>query len=104
MNFSSRPDPKKIHDVLQKGSLGAILHKAKLLEAFNMALGRHLPAHIAAHCQAMNFNNSILVIGVDDAAWVTRLRFEEQRLLNNLQADSQIPNLLGMDYKIYYSE
>jgi hypothetical protein len=102
MNFSSRPDPKKLNEVLQRGSLGNILQKAKLLETFNMALTRHLPSNIATHCQIMNFNNSILVIGVDDASWLTRLRFEEQTLLDNLQADPKVPNLLGIDYKIYY--
>jgi len=102
MNFSSKPDPKKLDDVLRRGTLGTILQKARLLETFNMALTRHLPSSISGHCQTMNFNNSILVIGVDDASWLTRLRFEEQSLLDNLQADPNVPNLLGIDYKIYY--
>lgn len=50
----------------------------------------------------MNFENSILIIGVDNAAWLTRLRFEEQELLIKLQGEALLPNVLGIEYKIYY--
>jgi hypothetical protein len=102
MNYSSKPDPKNINDVLNSGSLSIILRKAKLLEQFNIALTRHLPTAISMHCQAMNVKNSILVIGVDNATWLTRLRFEEDTLLNSLQSDPNVPNVLGLVFKILY--
>lgn len=102
MNFSTKPDPKKLDDILEKSSLGSILRKAKVIADFNTALTRHLPTNLNSHCQAMNFENSILIIGVDDAAWLTRLRFEEQDLIEKLQREALLPNVLGINYKIYY--
>lgn len=101
MSFSSRPDPKKISDILTTGSLDLILKKAKILETFNTALTRHLPTSLAMHCHVMNFHNSILVIGVDNMSWLTRLRFEEQELIQKLQEDPLVPNLLGINWKAY---
>lgn len=101
-NFSTKPDPKKLDDILDGGPLSSILHKAKIIANFNTALTRHLPTNLNSHCQAMNFENSILIVGVDNAAWLTRLRFEEQSLIDKLQREPSLPNILGINYKIYY--
>ena len=102
MNFSNKPDPKTLDDILANSSLGAILKKAQIIAAFNAALTRHLPTQVNSHCQAMNYDNSVLVIGVDNAAWLTRLRFEEAELINKLQKEPGLPNVLGINFKIYY--
>jgi len=103
MKSSSKTDPKKLDDILNTGSLSNILKKARILEALNAALTRHLSATLCVHCQVMNFKGSILVIGVDNAAWLTRLRYEENNLIHALQGDAEIPNILGIEYKILYS-
>ncbi len=73
-----------------------------MLEAFNTALTRHLPTHLAMHCRAMNCEHSILIVGVDNTNYLTRLRFETENLIKKLQSDTQVPNILGIEYKIFY--
>ena len=102
MNFSTKPDPKKLDDVLNSSSLISILKKAQMIEAFNTAFTRYLPTKLIMHCQIMNIENSILVIGADDAAWLTRLRYEEQNIINYFQNEPNLPHILGIKYKIFY--
>lgn len=100
MNHFSKTDPETIDDILNKGSLAGILKKAKLLEQLNITLGRYISTSLSSHCQVMNYKNSIVVIGVDSATWLTKLRFEESNLLHALQNDRDTPNVLGIEYKI----
>ncbi|PHQ81550.1 MAG: hypothetical protein COB66_01925 [Coxiella sp. (in: Bacteria)] len=93
-------DPKKVGVVMQGRSLKAILSKASVLEKFNMALTRHLPTKLLTHCQVMNYELGIVVFSIDDAAWVTRMRYDEHALLASFQNDPALPNVLGFKYKI----
>ena len=93
-------DPERIDGLMNNPSLHAILQKAKLISHLNMCLTRHIPTHLLTHCQVLNYQDSILIVGVDSAAWATKLRFEEQNLLKSLRTDANIPNILGIKYKI----
>ena len=97
---AAKHDPKKLGDVLQRPSLGIILKKAKLIETLNACLTRHLPVRTLSHCQVMNYENSIVVLGIDNATWATRLRYDEAALLQAFQSDPQAPNVLGIRYKV----
>ncbi len=108
MGFSHRNDKlhtqekdlERIDDIMSNTSLRTILKKAKLINELNTCLTRHLPTNQLMHCQVLNYQDSILIIGVDNAAWATKLRFNEQTLLQALQADPNTPNILGVKYKI----
>ena len=93
-------DPQQVGDILGKTSLKSLLAKANLINDFNRCLNRTLSARHLTHCKAINYDNSILVIGIDSAAWATQLRFEEADLLKAFQADPDLPNVLGVKYKI----
>lgn len=100
MNTLNHNDPKKLDDILKGSSLSMILAKAKLIEALNMALTRHLPSKLLTHCHIMNYENSIIIMGIDNAAWVTQLRYNEQALIKYFQSEPGLPNVLGIKYKI----
>ena len=93
-------DPQKLDDILKNTSLSSIIAKAKLIELLNMALTRHLPSKLLTHCQIMNYDNSIVIMGIDNAAWVTQLRYNEQALIKYFQSEPGLPNVLGIKYKI----
>lgn len=93
-------DPKTLDSVMQNRALDTILSKAKLLEKFNLALTRALPTKLLMHCNIMNYEMGIVVLSVDNASWVTRLRYDEHSLLNAFQNDPSLPNVLGFKYKV----
>lgn len=100
MDIINNKDPKKLDDVFKSASLAAILAKAKTLEAFNMALTRYLPTKLLTHCHIMNYENSIIIMGIDNAAWATQLRYSEQELIQYFQSQPDLANVLGIKYKI----
>ena len=101
MMVTNTDDPKKIDDILKGSTLSMILTKAKIIEALNIALTRHLPSKLLTHCHIMNYDNSIIIMGIDNATWITQLRYNEQSLIQYFQNEPGLPNVLGIKYKIY---
>ena len=95
-------DPKKLGEILKGSSLSAILLRSKLIESFNMALTRYLPSRLLTHCQVMNYENSIVIIRVDNATWATQLRYSEQELIAYFQNQLELPNVSGVKYKLRF--
>lgn len=100
MMVTNNKDPKKLDDILKGSTLATILAKAKIIEAFNMALTRHLSSKLLTHCQIMNYENSIVIMGIDNAAWATQLRYNEPTLIQYFLSQPDLPNVLGIKYKI----
>ncbi len=98
--FDKNPDPIKINDLLGRSSLKSIMAKAQIIERLNTCLNRTLPTKLYTHCQVLNFENNIVIIGVDNAAWLTNLRYEEYDLRNALQKELRIPVAISLKFKV----
>lgn len=85
-------DPQKVSNLLAKSTLRQLIEKAewmiKLQQIFAEVLDQ---PELARHCSIMNINDKTLVIMVDQAAWATRLRYQQEHILRALQF--RLPNL-----------
>lgn len=98
--YNKKRDPIKVNELLGKSALKSIMAKAGIIEKLNTCLTRTLPTNILTHCQVLNFENNIVVIGVDNATWLTRLRYEEQDIRNALQHELKIPVPISLKFKV----
>lgn len=98
--LDKKPDPIKINNLLGRSSLKSIMVKAHVIEKLNTCLNRTLPTKLYTHCQVLNFENNIVIIGVDSAAWLTNLRYEEHDLRNAFQRELQIPAAISLKFKV----
>lgn len=95
-----RPDPKKLEDVMMQSNINNILKKASHLESLNNLLYEQLSAQLSLHCNVMNIEAGIITIGVDDAVWITQLRFEEIDILQAFRRRPGMQDLQSVKYKV----
>lgn len=95
-----RPDPKKIEDVMTQSGINNILKKANHLESLNHHLYNTLSAQLSLHCNVMNIEDGVITIGVDDAAWITQLRFQEIDILHTFRRLPGLQGLRVVKYKV----
>lgn len=97
---TGRPDPKSVTDVMAQSTIQTIIQKAQQIEAANSELHKALPSRLALHCEVMNIKETELTLCVDDAMWMTQLRFEENRLLQMLQQTQRLWHIRTIRYKV----
>lgn len=93
-------DPALVKDCLQQGALKQIVQKARLLMALNEKLLEALEPDIRAHCQVMNIEGTTLSIGVNNAAWATRLRYQSKDLLKHLKQNPELAGVTVLNVKV----
>lgn len=78
---------------LAHSSLGKIIQKAKWLLALDRHFQTILPESFAPYCHVMNVDQSILIVGVSNAAIATRIRFMSMDLIQELHKKSEFARI-----------
>ena len=90
--------PALLGKLLHKGSnssLNRILARAKGLQQLEKRLLQCLDIEAATHCRLLNIEQGECVLGVDSAAWASRLRYQ---LPNLLECARRLEGLSGLSH------
>lgn len=88
--------PSPLSQLLHKASnssLNRILARAKGLQQLERRLLQCLDIEAATHCRLLNIEQGECVLGVDSAAWASRLRYQ---LPNLLECARRLEGLSGL--------
>lgn len=78
-------DPKKIKRLLNESALSQLVDKARyLLEIQECLYSCLADSEMAPHCRVMNIDDQTLAIEVSNSAVATRLRYEQQALMDRI--------------------
>lgn len=88
--------PQNVDTLLtQFDSLQTIQQKALALAKLNQAVSALLPKPLQTHCRVANLRQNTLILEVESANWLNRLRYEQETLRLTLRA-SILPSLAGI--------
>lgn len=99
----SNEKPADLQPVIQAvagSSLRKLVEKARLLLNLDRFVQAWLPAELKPHCHVMNLNERTLVLGLDNAAWTTRMQFISSDLMDALKKESDFPVILNVRCRV----
>ncbi|PWV82984.1 DUF721 domain-containing protein [Halomonas sp. A11-A] len=82
------------------GELGSLMRMARLIERAQQHLRDQLPPEVAEHLHVGGFRDGRLTLITDRAAWLTRLRYEQPRLLERLHQLPGFEAVTGFTLKV----
>ncbi|MCJ8169858.1 DUF721 domain-containing protein [Atopomonas sediminilitoris] len=94
-------DAKGLKHLLKQGALQSMIKQAAQVEHYQARLEQCLQPAARPFCHVGNLHNGRLLIVVDNSHWATRLRFQEQRLLRQLQATKEFATLTKILIKVH---
>ncbi|MDR5868352.1 DUF721 domain-containing protein [Halomonas koreensis] len=83
-----------------RGELGELMRRARLIDRAQAHLREQLPAELAEHLFVGGYRRGRLTVITDRAAWLTRLRYEQARLLSLLHELPGFEAVTGFDFKV----
>ncbi|MFG6178076.1 DUF721 domain-containing protein [Halomonas sp. THAF12] len=83
-----------------RGELGDLMRRARLIDRAQCHLRDHLPAELGDHMFVGGFHQGRLTVITDRAVWLTRLRYEQARLLALLHELPGFSAVTGFDFKV----
>lgn len=92
-------EPQSLENLFNGGTLTNIQERSVVLSRLNHLVYRYLPLHLQHCCRVANYRQSILIIEVSSASWLTRLRYEQGKLLLALRQNG-LSGLASIQYKI----
>jgi len=98
-------DPSPIKELLNQSSFASIVQKAQLLLKIEQILSGILPEDFREHCRVMNLKEETLgektlVIEVDNSAIATRLRYQENELINQMRDYAELKLVKRIQFHI----
>ena len=93
-------DLKPALENLSCSSLNKIIQKAKQLLALDRYFQTILPDAFRSYCHVMNMDQSILTLGVSNAAIATRIRFMSGELIDKLQTKKEFSHIQHIHCKV----
>lgn len=96
-------DPKSIDEVLHDRALDGIYRKTARLLRLQHIISNAMPEEYAAHCSVMNLQDGRLVVGVDSAAWATRMRYQTGILLERLREQPDCRDIQSIEFKVQHN-
>jgi len=78
-------DPIAMTNIISNHQFGVVIDKAKRLLKIQQLLAHVLDNESLTHCHVLNIENNQLVVATDNAAWATRIRYEEAEIVQYLQ-------------------
>lgn len=91
---------KKIFSSCEQDILHRLVRHIDRLLIINNLLNELIPPEIRLHCQAIQCTVTELTLAADSAAWVTRLRYLQPKLLSSLRNHAQFCHLSQILFKI----
>lgn len=92
-------EPQSLENLFNGGTLTNIQERSVVLSRLNHLVYCYLPLHLQHCCRVANYRQSILIIEVSSASWLTRLRYEQGKLLLALRQNG-LSGLASIQYKI----
>jgi len=98
----SKPPPAQLPSALlrQVRPLRLLLNEAERLEHLQRLLESQLQPAAREHCYVASWREGCLLLIVTDGHWATRLRYQQKRLLRDLQALPEFINLTRILFKV----
>jgi len=84
----------------QQSVLREIVQQATLFAELQSIVHTYLPGAAAEHCQLANYIQGRLVLVIDNAHWATRLRYQQNQLMDKLCQHKQFSDLQRIQFKI----
>ncbi len=91
MPMQTEKDPAPINTLLGESSFASIIQKARLLLKIEQILRSNLPENFATHCHVLTFKDNTLILQVDNSSLATRLRYQEDELIDLLKMQTELP-------------
>lgn len=92
-------EPQLLNNLFKANSLLSIQERGYALSVLNNLLTKLLPESLAQQCRVANYRQSILVIEVSSASWLTRLRYEQEELRSRLRKNG-LTGLSSFQFKV----
>ena len=92
-------EPQSLNNLFNGFTLANIQTRSIELSRLNKMIYYYLPSHLHHCCRVANYRQSILIIEVCSAGWLTRLRYEQEKLLLALRQNG-LSGLASIQYKI----
>lgn len=80
-------------------AFNSIQSRSLALVKLNQAVYKLLPMQLQSVCRVANYRHSVLIIEVSSASWLTRVRYEQEKLLSTLRAEI-LPGLASIQFSI----
>ncbi|HHX34006.1 MAG TPA: DUF721 domain-containing protein [Gammaproteobacteria bacterium] len=100
--MSYRPiQAQKTTSVLQSNtSLQRLVARAQVIDHLQMLLNQYLQPAARECCRIAMYQTGTLTLIVSDGHWATRLRYQQKRLLQQLQDLPEFNQLLSIQFKV----
>jgi hypothetical protein len=89
-----------IGDFLRQGELSELTKQALRLQKLQTLIKQILPPEIAAHCQAVSFANSCLLLEVSNSSIATLLRYHIPTLLTQIRQQEEFASIASIKQQI----
>lgn len=101
-SMSYRPiKAQKTNTVLQNSAaLQRLVARAQSIDHLQQLLNQFLQPALREHCHLATYQASILTLIVSNGHWATRLRYQEKRLLQQLQNAPEFSQLTRIRFKV----
>jgi hypothetical protein len=86
--------------LLSDGQLAPLIRTARLIEGVQHYLRQQLPAELVEHLFVGGFHRGRLTLITDRAVWLTRLRYEQPRLLELVKQYPGLEAITGFELKV----
>ena len=100
--MSYRPLPaQKTTDLLQhSASLQRLVQRAQSLKRLQRVVNQYLQPAAHEHCLVATYQDGTLTLIVTNGHWATRLRYQQKRLLEQLQQTTELSQVLRIQFKV----
>lgn len=92
--------PKPLKTLREGNSLKGLFRKAEAIGRFQRLLESKIQPAARPFCKLAMFREGELLIIVTDGHWATRLRYQQRRLLRELQDIPEFAGLLRIAFKV----
>ena len=94
-------DARRPGDLLRTHStLKGLFHQARAVERMQVLVNSVLEPAARDHCRAASYKDGLLRLLVTDSQWATRIRYQQKRLIRQLQAYSEFATLTKIHCKV----
>ncbi|WP_185268741.1 DUF721 domain-containing protein [Halopseudomonas xiamenensis] len=94
-------DARRPGDLLRTHStLKGLFNQARAVERLQLLLESVLEPAAREHCRAASYRDGLLRLLVSDSQWATRIRYQQKRLIRQLQAYTEFATLTKIHCKV----
>lgn len=94
-------DARRPGDLIRNHStLKGLYAKARILERLQILLETQLEPSAREHCRVASLREGVLRLVVSDSHWATRMRYQQKRLIRQLQAYTEFATLTKIHCRV----